>query len=165
MQAPRRKKQLVRKSITVPGNFRLGCDEFNSGLFFECHERFESGSWRLRRARPLQGVDPNNHRLRPPSARQVHRRRTAPAHRVGVPRALPAGRRHGLRCRGDPLAAEDVYRRVVAAGPDGVASVDISRRPYYKFDLAKLPAEARRWKSCGFDDYGRALEMTITVAE
>ncbi len=63
------------------------------------------------------------------------------------------------------LAAEDAYRRVLAAGLDGVPSVDIPRRPYYKFDLAKLPAEARRWKSCGFDDYGRALEMTITVAE
>ncbi|MFN8617368.1 MAG: DUF309 domain-containing protein [Dehalococcoidia bacterium] len=49
MQAPRRKKQLVRKSITVPGNFRLGCDEFNSGLFFECHERFEE-IWQLETA-------------------------------------------------------------------------------------------------------------------
>ena len=36
-----RKKQLVSKVITVPGNLHLGCDEFNAGLFYESHERFE----------------------------------------------------------------------------------------------------------------------------
>src|ERR1044071_8631319 len=37
----RRQKRLVHKTITVPGNFRQACAEFNSGKFFECHETFE----------------------------------------------------------------------------------------------------------------------------
>lgn len=38
---PRRQKAPVTKRITVPGNLRQACDEFNSGLFFECHEFLE----------------------------------------------------------------------------------------------------------------------------
>ena len=62
-------------------------------------------------------------------------------------------------------AAEDMYDRLLAVGPGGVRGLDLMRRPYYTFDAAKLPAEARRWNAWGFDAEGRPLEMTITVAE
>ena len=39
VQRPR--KQLVRKTITVPANLQTYCDEFNAGLFFESHEHLE----------------------------------------------------------------------------------------------------------------------------
>lgn len=167
MQPPRRKKQLVRKTITVPGNFRLGCDEFNAALFFECHERFEE-IWQLESG----GVRDLYKGLIQIAAGFVHLQR---GKFIGAERLLrtalgylapyrPEGAM-GFDVEEICLAAEDVYRRVLAAGPGGVASVDISRRPYYKFDLVKLPAEARKWKAWGFDDDGRALEMTITVAE
>ena len=41
MQPPRRRKQLVTKYITVPGNFQRTCDDFNAGKFFESHEHLE----------------------------------------------------------------------------------------------------------------------------
>ncbi|MGH2632791.1 MAG: DUF309 domain-containing protein, partial [Tepidiformaceae bacterium] len=37
----RRKKELVYKYITVPGNLAQACNEFNTGHFFECHESIE----------------------------------------------------------------------------------------------------------------------------
>ncbi|HNM77993.1 MAG TPA: hypothetical protein PKI89_06505, partial [Tepidiformaceae bacterium] len=62
-------------------------------------------------------------------------------------------------------AAEEMYGRVVAAGPEGVTTLNLARRPYYAFDAGALPAEARRWQAWGFDADGVAEEMTITVAE
>ena len=40
-ESPRRKKQLVYKTVTVPGNLEQACREFNSRLYFECHETLE----------------------------------------------------------------------------------------------------------------------------
>lgn len=164
---PRRRKQLVTKTITVPGNFELGCDEFNAARFFECHERFEE-IWQLESG-PVRDLYKGLIQI---AAAFVHLQR---GKFTGAERLLRTALGYLARYRPDGamgfdvdticLAAEDAYARVLSAGPEGVASVDVSRRPLYAFDLAKLPAEARRWKAWGFDDGGRALEMTITVAE
>jgi len=37
----RRKKEIVYKFITVPGNMEQACAEFNAERFFECHESIE----------------------------------------------------------------------------------------------------------------------------
>lgn len=164
---PRRKKQLVTKTITVPANLQLGCDEFNAGLFFECHERFEE-IWQLE-AGPVRNLYKG---LIQVAAAFVHLQR---GKFTGAERLLRTALGYLAPYRPDGAmgfdveaicrAAEDMYSRVLAAGPDRVRSVDISRRPNYAFDLEKIPAEARRWKAWGFDDEGQALEMTITVAE
>jgi hypothetical protein len=167
MEPPRRKKQLVRKTITVPGNLELGCAEFNAGLFYECHERFEE-IWQLESG-PLRDLYKGLIQI---AAGFVHLQR---GKYIGAERLLRTGvaylapyRQEGAMgfdveriCRD----AEDMYSRVVAAGPGGVGEIDISRRPYYEFDQGKLASEAQRWAAWGFDDEGNAEQMTITVAE
>ena len=164
---PRRKKQLVTKTITVPGNLQLGCDEFNAGLFFECHERFEE-IWQLE----VGGVRDLYKGLIQIAAAFVHLQR---GKYIGAERLLRTALGYLAPYRADGAmgfdvdaicqAAEDVYGRVLAAGPQAVATVDISRRPRYAFDASNLSAEARKWDAWGFDDAGEPLEMTITVAE
>lgn len=167
MQSARRKKQLVVKTITVPGNLLAGCDEFNSALFFECHERFEE-IWQLESG-PVRDLYKG---LIQVAAAFVHLQRgkfiggerllrTALAYLAPYRETGAMGFDVEAVCR----ATEDMYERLLAVGPGGVSSLDLMRRPYYTFDAAKLPAEARRWNAWGFDGEGRPLEMTITVAE
>lgn len=167
MEPPRRKKQLVTKVITVPGNLRLGCDEFNAGMFFESHERFEE-IWQLETG-PVRNLYKGLIQI---AAGFVHLSR---GKYIGAERLLRTGvgylapyREYGALgfdidtiCRD----AEDMYRRLIEAGPTGVARLGLSQRPFYVFDVAKLPAEASRWKAWGFDESGRPEPMTITVAE
>ena len=167
MQPARRRKQFVQKTITVPGNLALGCDEFNSALFYECHERFEE-IWQLESG----GVRDLYKGLIQIAAAFVHLQR---GKFIGAERLLRTalGYLAPYRAEGamgfdvDAIraAAEDMYARLQAAGPDGVASIDLTRRPYYTFDEAKLASEALKWRAWGFDDEGRPERMTITVAE
>lgn len=167
MASPAPKKRLVQKTITVPGNFRLGCDDFNSERFFECHEHFEE-VWQLETG-PVRDLYKG---LIQVAAAFVHLQR---GKFIGGERLLRTAlaylapyRERGAMgfdveqiCR----AAEEMYGRVVAAGPEGVTTLNLARRPYYAFDAGALPAEARRWRAWGFDADGVAEEMTITVAE
>lgn len=167
MPPARRKKRLVEKVITVPGNFAVGCGEFNSGLFYECHERFEE-VWQLETG-PVRDLYKG---LIQVAAAFVHLQR---GKFIGAERLLRTGAGYLAPYRAEGamgfdvericLAVEDVYGRLMAAGPDGVPSLDLARRPYYDFDEAKLPGEAVRWHAWGFDDSGRAERMQITVAE
>lgn len=168
MQPPRRKKkQLVRKTITVPGNLELGCAEFNGGLFYECHERFEE-IWQLESG----AVRDLYKGLIQIAAGFVHLQR---GKYIGAERLLRTGVGYLAPYRAEGAMgfdvericsdAEDMYARVVAAGPDRVDAIDLTRRPFYEFDAKRLAAEARRWRAWGFDDEGEPERMTITVAE
>jgi hypothetical protein len=167
MQPARRKKQLVTKTITVPGNLQRGCDEFNSGKFYESHESFEE-IWQLE-AGELRDLYKG---LIQVAAAFVHLSR---GKYIGAERLLRTALAYlgpyraegalGLDVEAICVAAEDVYGRLQKAGPHGVAGMDLSRRPLFAFDIDQLPVEARRWKAWGFDDDGNALPMEITVAE
>ena len=163
----RRKKALVRKTITVPGNFRQGCDEFNSGRFFESHESFEE-IWQEEHGR----VRNLYKGLIQVAAAFVHISR---GNFVGADRLLRTGVGYlqpyraegamGFEVEGICRAAEAARGEVLAHGPAGLAAFDFALRPTYAFDERRLPAEAVRWGAWGFDSDGRALAMEITVAE
>jgi hypothetical protein len=163
----RRKKTLVRKVITVPGNVRRGCDEFNSGKFFECHESFEE-IWQEEQG----GVRDLYKGLIQVAAAFVHITRS---NFVGADRLLRTGvgymRQYrvegamGFDVEGICRAAEAAHREVLALGPAGLAAFNLALRPTYAFDERLLPSEAVRWEAWGFDSAGRALEMDIVVAE
>lgn len=167
MQPPRHKKQLVTKTITVPGNLQRGCDEFNSGKFYESHESFEE-IWQLE-VGPVRDLYKG---LIQVAAAFVHLSR---GKYIGSERLLRTalgylkpyrdGGALGFDIEAICQAAEEVYRRLEEAGPDGVAGMDLSRRPVFAFDVKLLPAEARRWKAWGFDETGQPLQMEITIAE
>lgn len=167
MQPARPKKRLVEKTITVPGNFRIGCDEFNAGLFYECHERFEE-IWQLESG-PVRDLYKG---LIQVAAAFVHLQR---GKYIGAERLLRTalgylapyrpGGAMGFDIEAICNATEDMYARLLAAGPGGVGAIDLARRPLYVFDAAQLPQETKRWGAWGFDDDGEALPMTITVAQ
>lgn len=167
VRPPRRRKQLVQKTITVPGNLVTGCNEFNAGLFFECHERFEE-IWQEEQS----GVRDCYKGLIQIAAGFVHITR---GNHFGAERLLRTALGYLAPYRAEGalgfdiericLDAEDVYARVMERAPGQMESFDVVRRPFYAVDLERLPAEAKRWGLWGFDEEGNALPMTITVAE
>ncbi len=162
-----RKKQLVRKQITVPGNLLRACEEFNSGRFFECHESLEE-VWQ-EEGGPVRDLYKG---LIQVAAAFVHLSR---GNYIGAERLcrtalgyLAPYRLEGALgfdieriCRD----TEDAYARTRALGPERIREFDISRRPFYTFDPARLAAEATRWRAWGFDEAGSPETRTITVAE
>lgn len=168
MTQPRtRQRHLVTKQITVPGNFARACAEFNSGQFFECHESFEE-LWQEE-----QGDVRDLYKgLIQIAAAFVHLSR---AKYIGADRLLRTGVAYLAPYRAEGAmgfdvdaicrAAEDMHTRLLAAGPTGVASLDLSRRPFYRFDADRLCDEAVRWGAWGFDRDGQPNVMEITVVE
>lgn len=166
-QPPTRERRLVTKRITAPGNFARACAQFNSGQFFECHESFEE-IWQEE-----QGQVRNLYKgLIQIAAAFVHLSR---GKFIGADRLLRTGAGYLAPYRGEGAmgfdveaicrAAEDMHRRLLAAGPTGVDSLDLSLRPRYAFDAASLAAEAVKWGAWGFDQDGRACVMEVTVVE
>lgn len=163
----RRKKQLIQKVISVPGNLALGCDEFNRGLFFECHERFEE-IWQHEHG-PVRDLYKGLIQI---AAGFVHLSR---GNYPGAERLLRTALGYvqpfrtigalGFDVERIAVATEDVYRRLVDAGPARIGDIDISRRPVFAFEPGLLSAEARKWRAWGFDEQGRPEPMTIVVAE
>jgi hypothetical protein len=163
----RRQRQLVHKTITVPGNLRRACDEFNSGKFFECHETFEeiwqeeAGEVRdlykglIQIAAAFVHIARGNHfgaeRLTRTALRYLAPYRAAGAMGFDV-EAI---------CRD----AEDAQLRIASLGKERIGEFDVARRPLYAFDEAALAAEAVRWQAWGFDSEGRALPQEIAVVE
>lgn len=165
--SPRPKRRLVTKTVTVPGNFRRACDEFNSGRFFECHETLEE-LWQQERG----GVRDLYKGLIQVAAGFVHIKR--PNHfgadrltrtALGYLAPYRATGAMGFDVEAIARGVEAVNRRVNELGRARIGEYDLALRPVYAFDEALLPAEARRWRAWGFDEAGEALPMEITVVE
>jgi len=165
--APRRRKQLVTKVVTVPSNLERACKEFNAGLFYEAHESIEE-LWQMERG-PIRDLYKGLIQL---AAAFVHLSR---GKYIGAERLLRTalGYLGPYRAQGEMgfdveaicTDAEDVYRRLIEAGPDGVGRLDLAVRPLYVFDAESLRKAAISASAWGFDDRGNAVPMTITVAE
>lgn len=162
-----RKKQLVRKQITVPGNLLRACAEFNSGLFYECHESLEE-VWQEERG-PVRDLYKG---LIQVAAAFVHlsRGNYAGAERLcrtAIGYLAPYRSEGALGFDVEQICrdAEDAYARIQALGPERIREFDTTRRPTYAFDSSPLAAEAIRWRAWGFDEAGTPETRTITVAE
>jgi hypothetical protein len=165
MQPRQFRKRLVTKTITVPANLKQACDEFNSGRFYEAHESIEE-IWQLESG-PLRDLYKGLIQL---AAAFVHlsRGKQSGAERLlrtslGYLEPYRAEGAMGFDVESICRAERDVYQRLKQAGPAGVASMDLSRRPLMTFDERLLERESRRWQAWGFRD-GLPLEMEITVA-
>ncbi|MGE0598448.1 MAG: DUF309 domain-containing protein [Dehalococcoidia bacterium] len=167
MQPTRRRKQLVTKTITVPGNFQRACDDFNAGRFFESHEHIEE-IWQYETG-PVRDAYKGLIQI---AAAFVHFTR---GNHFGTERLLRTALGYlapyrtegamGFDIEAIASAAEGIFSQVVAGGPENLSSVDVSGRPVYKFDRTKLALESRKWNAWGFSESGEPLEMEITVAE
>lgn len=164
-QPARRQRQLVYKTITVPGNFRLACDEFNSAKFFECHETFEeiwqeeSGEVRDLYKGLIQVAAAFVHITRGNHFGAERLIRTALGYLAPYRAAGAMGFDIETICRD----TEDAYRRIVALGGERIAHFDLAQRPVYAFDPEAVAAESIRWQAWGFDAEGRGLTMEIAV--
>jgi hypothetical protein len=164
---PRRKKQLVHKVVTVPGNFQRACDEFNSGRFFECHESFEE-IWQEEHG----DVRDLYKGLIQVAAAFVHISR---GNYIGADRLCRTALGYLQKYRDGGAMGFDVERiwrdtadahaRVVALGPARLDEFDLTDRPVYQFDAAKLRVEAVRWTAWGFDKDGISIPTEIAVVE
>ncbi|MGH2610804.1 MAG: DUF309 domain-containing protein, partial [Tepidiformaceae bacterium] len=163
----RRERRLVYKTITVPGNLQIGCDQMNSGQYFECHETFEE-IWQeehgpvrdlykglIQVAAAFVHVRRNNHfganRLLTTALGYLRPYRNAGAMGFDVERI----------CR----EAEAALASVDTLGKGRVDELDLSLAPHYEFDGSRLAVEARQWDAWGFDRAGKPLEMEIPVIE
>lgn len=167
MQAARRKKQLVTRDITVPGNLQRACDDFNAGQFFDAHEHIEE-IWQMERG-PLRDCYKG---LIQVAAAFVHLARgkyrgTERLLRTALGYMAPYREQGamGFDIEAVCSSVERVHARLVEAGLSGAGSLDPGDRPVFEFDRAKLASEAVRWGAWGFDSDGEPLDMTITVAE
>jgi hypothetical protein len=165
--AQARKKQLVQKRITVPGNLARACAEFNTGLFYECHESLEE-IWQEERG-PIRDLYKG---LIQVAAAFVHvsRGNYVGAERLsrtalGYLAPYRPGGALGFDVEQICRDTEDVHARIQSLGPDRLGEFEIARRPFYRFDSAMLATEARRWRAWGFDEAGAPEVRTITVAE
>ena len=163
----RRERQLIYKTITVPGNLRKACDEFNGGLYFECHETLEE-IWQEE-----QGAVRDLYKgLIQVAAAFVHIGRN---NHFGANRLLTTALGYLDRYRAEGGMGFDVDRlcreaqRVLEAvnefGKGRVDELDRALTPRYDFDAEMMPDEARRWAAWGFDRDGNACEMEIAVVE
>lgn len=162
-----RRKQLVRKQITVPGNLERACAEFNSGLFYECHESLEE-IWQEERGQVrdlykglIQVAAAFVHLTRGNYTGAERLCRTALGYLAPYRSAGALGFDVEQVCRD----IEDAYARIQELGPERIQEFDIGRRPTYEFDRRRLSAEAVRWRAWGFDGSGNPVTETITVAE
>jgi len=164
-QPVRRERFLIHKTITVPGNYRISCDLFNEGRFFESHESFEE-IWQEE-----QGAVRDLYKgLIQIAAAFVHLSR---ANYVGAERLTRTALEYLAPYRAAGAMGFDVeaicrdtesgYERLLALGPERITGFDLSDRAFYAFDEGKLAAEALRWGAWGFDEEGRVLEMEIAV--
>jgi len=163
----RRKKEIVYKFITVPGNMEQACAEFNAERFFECHESIEE-IWQQETGE----VRDLYKGLIQIAAAFVHISR---ANFIGANRLCSTALRYlqpyreggamGFDVETICGATEDAHRRVLELGRARLGGFDIARRPFYTFDAARMAADAIRWGAWGFDRDGNAVETEIIVAE
>ena len=160
------RRALQTKTITVPGNLRIACDQFNSHQFFECHESFEE-IWQ----EEISDVRDLYKGLIQIAAAYVHITR---GNFVGADRLLRTGVGYLAPYRAEGAMGFDVERicraaerqhAVLLADGPGHVVFDPAKVPLYEFEADCLQAEALRWRAWGFDREGSAAEMEITVAE
>jgi predicted metal-dependent hydrolase len=165
--ASRRERRLVYKTITVPGNLQIACDQMNSGQYFECHETFEE-IWQEEHG-PVRDVYKG---LIQVAAAFVHVRRN---NHFGANRLLTTALGYlkpyresgamGLDIERICWEAEAALAAIDALGKGHVDELDLSLAPRYAFDRSILASEALRWSAWGFDREGKALEVEIPVIE
>lgn len=165
--APRPRRHLVTKTVTVPGNLHRACHEFNTGLFFDCHETLEeiwqqdhSGIRDLYKGL-IQVAAAFVHIKRPNHFGADRLTRTA----LGYLEPYRATGAMGFDVETIARGVEVVNTRVNELGRAHIAEYDLSVRPTYAFDESLLPEEALRWRAWGFDESGNPLPMEITVVE
>ncbi|MBI2765133.1 MAG: DUF309 domain-containing protein [Chloroflexi bacterium] len=165
--AGRRPKQIVTKTITVPGNLVQACREFNSGRFFACHETLEE-IWQEE-----QGDVRDLYKgLIQVAAAFVHVTR---ANYHGASRLLTTALAYlapyraegamGFDLEAICAQAEAALAHLEEVGPGRTHELYPALAPTYAVDLAALAGESERWQAWGFDRHGNAVEMQIEVAE
>lgn len=163
----RRKRQLITKVITVPGNLQLACDQFNSRQYFECHESLEE-IWQEE-----QGDVRDLYKgLIQVAAAFVHITR---GNCRGANRLLTTALGYLEPYRAEPvlgfdvdeicIAAEGCLRQVESLCPGDLERFDYGHIPVYICDEELIPASARKWMAWGFDREGAALPMEIDVID
>jgi hypothetical protein len=163
----RRERTLVYKTITVPGNLRIACEQMNSGEYFDCHETLEE-IWQEEEG-PVRDLYKG---LVQVAAAFVHVGRN---NHFGANRLLTTALGYLAPYRAEGAMGFDVERicreaevalaTVDELGKGRVAELDRALAPYYECDEAALAAEARRWDAWGFDRDGAPLSMEIAVIE
>lgn len=163
----RRERTLVYKTITVPGNLQIACDQMNSGRYFDCHETLEE-IWQEE-----QGAVRDLYKgLIQVAAAFVHVGRN---NHFGANRLLTTALGYLAPYRAEGAMGFDVERisreaeAALAAvdflGKGRVEELDLRLAPHYEFDASAVPAEAQRWGAWGFDRDGVSAEMEIAVIE
>lgn len=163
-----RARRAVTKRITVPGNLRLAGEQFNAGLFFECHETLEElwqhehGELRnlykgvIQVAAAFVHLSRGNYR----GANRLF------ATALSYLARFRDGGAMGLDADAFCEGARRAWDALVAAGPAGVAALDAAGlAPALRWDESRLRFEAIHWAAWGFDAAGEAVEMEITVIE
>lgn len=164
-----RKRQPVTKTITVPGNLAIACDEFNSGLYFESHESLEE-IWQEE-----QGEVRDLYKgIIQVAAAFVHITRE---NCTGARRLLTTAIGYLEPYRSEPTvlgidvdalctSAERCLDEVLQLCPDGrLGDFDFSLVPVLRVDWQALAGDAVRWSAWGFSPTGDALPMEIDVIE
>lgn len=160
-------RRLVTKRITVPGNLRIACDQFNGGQFFESHETLEE-IWQQEHG----GVRDLYKGIIQLAAAFVHITR---GHYRGPDRLLATSAGYlrpyaavgalGFDVSTLVNAIDTARLRLREAGPSHAGSLYPGSEPFLAFDAGRLPAEARRWGAWGFDEDGKPTVMEITIIE
>ncbi len=163
---PRQRASVTRR-ITVPGNLRLACEQFNSGRFFECHETLEE-VWQQENGE-LNGLYKGIIQV---AAAFVHvgRGNGSGADRLfatALAYLAPfrANSAMGFDVEALCQTAERAREALSALAPGQTVALSLSPRPELRWDESCLAAEARRRGAWGFDPDGNPLEMEITVIE
>lgn len=165
----RRKRMPVTKTITVPGNLAIACEEFNGGLYFESHESLEE-IWQEE-----QGEVRDLYKgIIQVAAAFVHISRE---NCTGARRLLTTAIGYMAPYRAEPTvlgidvealcaSAERCLEEVMRLCSDGrLGEFDFSLVPVLRVDNDALAADAVRWSAWGFTPAGDALPMEIDVIE
>lgn len=154
------------KTITVPGNLRTACEQFNRGEFWECHETLEE----IWQEEPGEVRDLYKGLIQVAAA-YVHLSRgnyrgadRLLATAVGYLQPYRARGAMGFDIEGICTVAERAHARLRADGPEAT-TVHPELTPVFSVDESRLPAEARRWGAWGFDRDGHAVPMEILVLD
>jgi hypothetical protein len=163
----RRERRLVYKTITVPGNLRIACEQMNSGQYFECHETLEE-IWQEEHG-PVRDLYKG---LIQVAAAFVHVRRN---NHFGANRLLTTALGYlepyqqsgamGFDVERICREAEAALAAVDKLGKGRTDELDLGLAPHYEFDASVLGEEARRWDAWGFDRAGNPVDMEIPVIE